>query len=123
MSSANIGLKQNNINGLPNLRGTQYENIFSVNLLKANDNTKFYFYNILNSVIIPDSLDKNIFETEFLDRDIPWTTYSYLKYGTIDLWWLVFLINKPDFIFYAKSGQEIKFIKPEYVDAVISQIK
>ena len=118
-----IGLPQNQVNFLPNLARTRYENIFKVyKLLKDKDNS-YYFYNILNKVMIPDSIDKNIYNTLTPAKNTAWTILSYRIYGTMDLWWLIYLINKPKNIFLAQASVAHKYIKPEYVDSILTDIE
>jgi len=118
-----IGLSQNLVNALPSLARTRYENIFKVfKVLKDKDNS-YYLYNINNKVIIPDNLDNNVYSTITISRNTAWTTLSYKLYGTIDLWWLIFLINKPKDIFLARSGESYKYIKPIFIDSVLTNIE
>jgi hypothetical protein len=118
-----IGLSQNQVNALPTLDRVRYENIFKVyKVIKDSDNS-YYFYNILNKVIIPDSINDNILSTISINRNTAWTTLSYNLYGTISLWWLIHLINKPKDIFLARSGQTYKYIKPEYINDIILNIE
>lgn len=118
-----IGLSQNQVNALPTLERVRYENIFKVyKVLKDSDNS-YYFYNILNKVIISDSINDNILSTISINRNTAWTTLSYNLYGTINLWWLIHLINKPKDIFLARSGQTYKYIKPAYINDVLTNIE
>lgn len=118
-----IGLSQNLVSALPSLSRTRYENIFKVfKILKDKDNS-YYFYNINNKVMIPVNLDDNVYNTIEISRDTAWTTLSYRLYGTIDLWWLIFLINKPKDIFLARSGETYKYIKIDYLDDILSDIE
>lgn len=118
-----IGLSQNLVSALPSLSRTRYENIFKVfKILKDKDNS-YYFYNINNKVMIPVNLDDNVYSTIAISRNTAWTTLSYRLYGTIDLWWLIFLINKPKDIFLARSGETYKYIKIDYLDDILSDIE
>jgi hypothetical protein len=118
-----IGLSQNLVTALPNLSRTRYENIFKVfKVLKDKDNS-YYFYNINNKVMIPENLDDNVYNNIEINRNTAWTTLSYKLYGTIDLWWLIFLINKPKDIFLARSGETYKYIKIDYVDDILLNIE
>ena len=119
MSTISNGTKQNNIEGtdLSKLDLTMYENIFNVNIVDTH-----YFYNTLNNVSLPDNLDDNVIEEVDILYDIPWTTLSYNIYGTMSLWWLIFLVNKPEYIFLAKSGTTLKIIKPRFVVDILSQM-
>ena len=123
MSTINNGAKQNSIKDtdISSLDLSLYEDIFNVNILDNIDN-KHYFYNTLNNVSLPEDLDDSVFNETELSYDIPWTTLSHKVYGTMSLWWLIFLVNRPDYIFLAKSGIPIKFIKAEYVVNILSQM-
>ena len=117
------GQYQNNVVTLPKLQNTRYENIFKVfKVLKDKDNS-YYFYNINNKVMIPVNLNDNVYNTIAISRNTAWTTLSYRLYGTIDLWWLIFLINKPKDIFLARSGETYKYIKIDYLDDILSDIE
>ena len=116
------GLRQDDIPTLPDLEQDRYENIFNIYTAKAGTENLYYYYNILNKVQIPNSLDQRIFDTIKLNRKLPWTTFSYQLYETMNLWWLIFLINKPKNIFIADAGIEYKYIRREYIDEVITSI-
>ena len=124
MSTINSGVKQNNLKdrGIPSLDPTLYENIFKVNVIKKDAESSYYFYNTLNSINIPEGINKEAYDEIPLRYDTPWTTLSYKLYKSIDLWWLLVLVNKPDYIFMAKGGKDYKFIKPHYVNRIISKI-
>lgn len=122
MSTINNGAKQNKIldKSISNLQSTLYENIFNVNLVDSDD--PHYFYNLLNKVSFPEELSGDVYDEISLNHDMPWTTLSYKIYDTIDLWWLIVLVNKPDYIFMAKGGKDYRFIKPRYVESILSKI-
>ena len=121
MSTINTGKIRKQIKELDTLGSQLYENIFKVSLIK-NDDKSFYFYNTLNRVIFPDKIDKEVFDIKILNSDTPWTTLSYQLYGTINLWWVIFLLNKPQYIFLAKAGQQYKYIKPEYIGNILTNL-
>jgi len=121
MSTIINGAKQNEIEELKTLSTNLYENIFNVNLIDA-EGKDLYFYNLLNKVIFPDDISDEYIEEIVLDADKPWTTLSYELYGTISLWWIVYLLNKPEYIFKATANTTYKYIKPGAVSAVIQQI-
>jgi len=121
MSTIINGSKQNDVKELKSLSNDMYENIFKVNVLDT-DITNLYFYNLLNKVIFPENISDEIVDTITLQNDLPWTTLSYKLYGTINLWWTVYLLNKPDYIFKAKAATEYKYIKPGALGAVLQQI-
>lgn len=122
MSTINSGKTRDKIDQLDTLSKELYENIFKVSLIDNKDKS-FYFYNILNRVIFPDSINKDVFDIKILNVDTPWTTLSYQIYGSISLWWIIFLLNKPNYIFLAKAGQQYKYIKPEYIEFVLESLK
>ncbi len=121
MSTVINGATQNEIEELISLSNDMYENIFKINLIDT-DNNDLYFYNILNKVIFPDNISDDIVDTIVLQNDIPWTMLSYQLYGTINLWWTVYLLNRPDYIFKAKAATEYTYIKPGALGAVLQQI-
>ncbi len=121
MSTVVNGATQNEIDELKSLSIDMYENIFKINLIDTNG-TDLYFYNLLNKVVFPDNISDEIADTIILQNDVPWTTLSYQLYGTINLWWTVYLLNKPDYIFKAKAATEYKYIKPGAMGAVLQQI-
>ena len=106
MSSIITGEKRNTISDLETISSELYENIFKVNLIKNKDKN-FFFYNTLNKVVFPDNLDGDVYKEFTVKADIPWTTLSFNLYGTINLWWVVYLINKPKYIFLAKGGTTV----------------
>jgi len=121
MSTVINGASQNEVDELRSLSNNMYENIFKINLIDT-DGTDLYFYNLLNKVIFPDNISDEIVDTITLQNDVPWTTLSYQLYGTINLWWTVYLLNKPDYIFKAQAATEYKYIKPGAMKAVLQQI-
>jgi len=122
MSSVFIGEKRNTVTDLETISLELYENIFKVNLLENKDKN-FYFYNTLNKVIFPDNLDGSVYREVAVQADTPWTTLSFNLYGTINLWWVVYLINKPKYIFLAKGGTTIKYITPSAITSILNSIK
>lgn len=122
MSSIINGLKQNEVNELTSLSTTLYQNIFNVNLLEE-DGNNFYFYNLLNKVVFPDNISDEAISEITPMSDKPWTMLSYELYGTIQLWWVVYLLNKPDYIFKAQANTPYKFIKPSVISTVLEQIQ
>ncbi len=121
MSSIITGKNRNNIADLESISSELYENIFKVNLIKNKDKN-FFFYNTLNKIIFPDNLSGDIYQDMMVRIDTPWTTLSFNIYGTINLWWVVYLINKPKYIFLAKSGSTIRYIKPDAISSVLNSM-
>ena len=79
---------QNQITDLPNLEEVRYENIF-----KVAKSDKFFFYNIIKKITIPEDLQSDIYYELRINSNKPWTTLSHDVYGTQDLWWLICLVN------------------------------
>lgn len=116
------GQQQDDIPDLPMLGRERYENIFNVYTTQKDENSFYYYYNILNKIVIPTFIDGSIYDTVTLNKRLPWTTFSFQLYKTIDLWWLLFLINKPKNIFVAEPGIEYKYIQQEYIEQVLTDI-
>jgi len=114
------GQFQNNIKTLPPLKSTRYENILKI---YTSENNK-YFYNLIQSVFLPENINPEYLFYQQVSYKMAWTTISYNAYKTIDLWWLVCLTNK---IFnpvkLPEKGTLLKIIKPQYVSTVLSEIK
>lgn len=117
----NIGDYQNNISELETISNERYENIFKVYNI-PDPKKGYYFYNILNKINIPDNIDEGLMGYFDLNTKLPWTTFSYKIYETQYLWWLIFILNKPENIFYAEPGMRYKYILPEYVSIVLNNI-
>jgi hypothetical protein len=121
MSSINNGKIRNNVAELEKINDNLYENIFRVNAI-TNGEKSFYFYNLLNKVIFPDNLDSSLFSEAVVTTDTPWTTLSFKLYGTINLWWVLYLVNKPKYIFLAKGGTIVKYIRPQSMGTILRSI-
>jgi hypothetical protein len=113
-----LGTPQSQIPSLPQLSDFRYENLFK--LYQTTDGQ--YFYNILSTASFPDNLDKNIFYDLTVNEKTPWPLISYGAYGTIELWWLIAIINGIQNPFELPSNQSIKILKPQYIRQVITQL-
>jgi hypothetical protein len=122
MSSIITGKSRKNIADLEAISSELYENIFKVNLIENKDKN-FFFYNTLNKIIFPDDLSGDTYDELTVQVDTPWTTLSFNLYGTINLWWVVYLINKPKYIFLAKSGSTVKYITPGAIRSILNSMK
>lgn len=116
------GQLQKYVQTLPNLDKARYENIFKIYSVEKGKDSSYYYYNILNKVIIPESIDQSLLGTINLDTRLPWTTLSYKIYNTIYLWWLIVLLNKPKNIFYADAGTQYKYILQSNIDGLLTDI-
>jgi hypothetical protein len=112
------GIYQNNIDDLPKLSEYRFENIF-----KVYNEDGYYFYNIINNILISDNIDSDFYYEWTCDRPLPWTTISYMHYDTIYLWWLICSVNNiQNPIEFLQTGTRIKILKPEYVRLVLDKI-
>jgi len=114
------GQFQNSITDLPSLNSIRYENIFKI--YKNKDNQ--YYYNLLQSLFLPNNIDGTKFYNMLISSRMPWTTVSFNAYKTIELWWLICLTNQIyNPVDFAKAGSSLKIIKTQYVPGIIYEIK
>jgi len=110
---------QNQIQELPSLEDVRYENIF-----KVAKTDKFFFYNIIKKISIPEDIQSDIYYEIRINSNKPWTTLSNEIYGTQDLWWLICLVNSIyNPINNPTLGEVYKIIKPDYVNPILVEIK
>ena len=110
---------QNQIQQLPSLEDVRYENIF-----KVAKTDKFFFYNIIKKISIPEDIQSDIYYELRINSNKPWTTLANEIYGTQDLWWLICLVNKIyNPINNPALGEVYKIIKPDYVSPILVEIK
>ena len=116
-----VGDYQKNILSLPRLSDYQYENFFKMYLTEDSQ----YFYNLLSfSVYILDELDPSSFYEMQMDRSMPWTAISYNEYRTMDLWWLIMVVNKIyNPMEFPQAGTKLKILYPQFVRAVLTKLK
>lgn len=116
-----IGDLQINIQSLPTLREYQYEKFFKLYLTEENQ----YFYNLQSfSVYFLDELDPSTYYEIQIGKNIPWTTISYNEYQTMNLWWLIVLINKIyNPLQFPNPGTKLKILHPQYVKSILTKIK
>ena len=118
--------KQKAIPELPVISDYRYENIFNVYQYTGNTATSVvsgaYYYNINRAVTIPDNINKNTYYTATVNGRSPWTAISYKAYGTMELWWLIAILNKIQNPLTPPNGT-IKILKPEYIRSVLSEIQ
>ena len=118
------GLYQNDITTLQKLDLQHYERIFKVFDEEIN-NKVFYFYNILRKIDLPDNIDSTVTSLYEVKTTLPLTILSYNIYGDIRLWWLLLLLNKQTIgenIFMVPGGVQIKYILPQFLESVFTQI-
>jgi len=109
---------QNNIQELPKLNEFRYENLFKVYQID-----EYYIYNISNTLNLDKDIDKDFYYNWVVNKPMPWTGISYIHYDTINLWWLICILNdikNPTQII--EAGTTLKMLKPQYVRNVIDTI-
>jgi hypothetical protein len=116
-------LKNNQISDLPTIPSNRYENIFNVYTVEK-DNKNFYFYNINNKIQLPVVIGGDYLDTIVLDRTMPWTTLSYKLYETMNLWYLIYVLNHKDSkpSFTANINDTLVYIKPRFINAIITSL-
>ena len=113
------GQKQNSIDALPNLNSMRLENLF-----KVYNNGQNYYYNLINTVNIPQEIDQSTFTTYTVIHDkMPWTLISQKVYNTPELWWLICSANnKLDPTKFPDAGTKLKILIPTYVTSILQQL-
>jgi hypothetical protein len=116
-----IGDFQNKILSLPKLTDYQYENFFKTYLTENNQ----YYYNLLSfSAYFLDELDPSSYYEIDVQKSIPWTSISYNEYRTINLWWLIAIVNKIyNPLKYPDAGTKLKIIYQQHIKTIIARIK
>lgn len=115
------GAYQNDIPDLQPLVPSRYENIFKI--YKNDDNQ--YFYNISKAISLNNyEVDDTKVYLQQVKKRSPWTTISFNAYQTIELWWLICLVNKiRNPVIIPAQGTYIKIVKPTYIKQILSDIK
>jgi hypothetical protein len=111
---------QNNIPELPKLNTYRYENIFKV----YQTNYKQFYYNILNTVQFDLNLNPSVYYEISVSQRLPWSMISFNEYETMDLWWLICIvngINNP--IELPSINQSVKIIRKEFLKFIIDEIR
>jgi hypothetical protein len=117
---SSIGDFHKNIPSLQNLNEYQYENFFRMYLTEENQ----YYYNLQSFTLhFLDELDTSTYYEIRLSKQLPWTAISYNEYRTIELWWLIILINKiQNPLEYPKPGTILKILFPQYVRTILTKL-
>jgi hypothetical protein len=114
-----VGLYQNDIPELPGLNRFRYEKIFRVYETKG----AHYFYSLIKKISIPTDIDETKIYYMTVRSNLPWTMISFKAYQTIELWWLICLVNKIDNpLIYPETGTNIKILRPEYLPTIYAEI-
>jgi len=114
-----LGEYQSKIRKLPQLSIMRYENIFR---MYTTSNSQYY-YNLLQSIYVSGEIDPaKIYYLPVKER-LPWTNISFNAYGTIELWWLICLVNKVyNPVDQPKVGTVLKIIRPEYINNILDEL-
>lgn len=95
---------------------TDYTQIF--NLYNTTENINFLMLN--KRIEFPSDKTLFIYDTLLIDDNVPWTILSYKLYGNINYWWVLSSLNNG--IFYASEGENITYIKKEYLEDILEAI-
>jgi hypothetical protein len=110
---------QNNIQDLPRLKRSNYENIFNV----YTDEDGRYYYNLLQTVVIPKNLPDGYFEDYDVRYGDTWPFISYKKYGNPNIWWIITDVNNiADATVIPEPGSTLKILKADSVKLILNQI-
>lgn len=114
------GTYQAEVPGLPKLQSTRYENIFKIYY----NEDGLPFYNLNRSIVFPNNLDPGLFNVFVYDAPLQWPILSYKLYQTIYLWWMIIEVNNiKNPLILPPVGTALRYIKPEFVQYVLGQIK
>jgi len=118
-----IGKYQDDIQTLRILKISDYERIFKI-YSETLDDKEFYYYNILSKIDMSD-LDSEFLNYYNVKSRLPMTTVSYNIYGDMNMWWLLYILNKDLFTgppFWINGGVQIKYLKPENLSLLYRDI-
>ena len=96
---------------------SDYTSIF--NKYRTSEDIPFQMIN--RRIIFPDDKTLEIYGKMYMSSDTPWTILSYKLYDSINYWWVLSSLNKSS-IFYAEDGEEIYYIKPEYINLILTAL-
>jgi hypothetical protein len=115
-----IGDFQKNVDVLSKLGQYKYENFLKLYLTENNQ----YFYNLQSfSVYFLNEIEPSTYYEIRVDRSMPWTAISYNEYRTMDLWWLIMVVNKIyNPLSFPNAGSSLKILYPQYVRQVITKL-
>lgn len=109
----------NSTPGLEGISDLHYENIF-----KVVKDGEYFTYNILQHITLPADMDPLLYREITMPPSMPLSVLSYRVYGTMNLWWLICVVNNiDDPTKMIPSGTKIKVIKPDYLGNVMDIIK
>lgn len=94
-----------------------YTKIF--NLYSTKEGIPFYMTN--RRIEFPSDRKLFIYDSKIITDNTPWTILSYQLYNSISYWWVLCSLN-PEYPFYAPGGSNITYIKPRYLNDILSNI-
>jgi nucleoid-associated protein YgaU len=113
-------MKQNEITDLEKLSPENLENIFNV----YKDLDDMYFYNLLQTISIPQNLPESVYITYNVRQGDTWPFISHKTLNNPNLWWLILMVNNiQDPTKKVEPGTTIRIPRTEFVRQVISQMK
>lgn len=113
------GQYHNQSDDLAGLSERKYETIFKMYL-----HDDYPFYNILQQIIIPEEVSARMYSTIKIKGSIPYSVLSHQIYKDISLWWLICLANNiADPTQLISPGTSLRYIKPNFVNKVMTEIK
>ena len=118
-----LGQYQNEITDLAELDIWNYERIFKIHE-KTNSGKRFYFYNILRKIELPENIQSDLTLHHYVKARTPLTTVSYNIYGDIESWWIIYLLNKksiPD-LFWVDGGTQLKYLTDTGLALIYNEI-
>lgn len=119
-----LGFFRNDNAQFSELPDNSYENIFRMYSTRYFSNQEYFYYNLLNTVYFPKKIPPAFFYVITLNRLLPWTSISYNEYQTMNLWWLICLVNQIDNpVKYPVPGTQLKIIKTEYIRQILDDIR
>jgi len=117
-----VGRFQNDIPELPELDAFRYENIFR--MYETETDEQYFFFNILNTVNVPEDIDPDFYREVILTRREPWSVISFREYGTMDLWWLIVIVNNINNpVAFPPPGTKLRIIRKPFLKTIVDDIK
>lgn len=113
-------MKHNEISELEKINLENFENIFNV----YQDKDGMYFYNLLQTVVFPQNLPRNLYTTYVIKHGDTWPVVSYNVYKNTSLWWMIVLANNiQNPVELLKPGTELLIPIPAVVKEVLIQLR
>jgi LysM repeat protein len=110
---------QNSITDLPRLEQDRYENILEV----YQDKDDLYFYNLLQTVVIPDGLPDAFFNQYAVVPGDTLPLISYKAFKSISMWWIICSVNGIiDPTITLEPGRQLKIPKNNMLREILTQI-